>query len=138
MPKIGVCGDDCNYCPRYIATRSNEKSKLMAVAELWMRAGFRDRIVEPEELKCVGCSPKNNCAYREQLSCALEKKLSNCGECLDYPCGLAKKSFDKTKGHEESCRNNCSPNEYGLLRKAFFAKKENLDKINQKMRKAKK
>lgn len=42
MSLIGVCGDNCSYCPRYIATRSGKADELEEVKELWARLGLRD------------------------------------------------------------------------------------------------
>jgi hypothetical protein len=132
MDKIGVCGDNCGLCPRYIASGRIDLERLKEVAVLWKKAGFRDKIVSPEDLACFGCSPKNNCAYHRQMDCATGKKFHNCGECADYPCGVVLEGFEKTRAHKEKCRKNCSAGDYSVLDKAFFRKKEYLDMIHNK------
>lgn len=32
MAYLGCCGDDCECCPRYIATKSNDREKLKEAA----------------------------------------------------------------------------------------------------------
>ena len=49
--KIASCGNDCNECPRYIATQSGDKEQLKEVAVLWRRVGYRDKIVSQEEIE---------------------------------------------------------------------------------------
>ena len=40
--KITLCGDNCMECPRYNAHTDEE---LQAVAELWYKVGWRERVV---------------------------------------------------------------------------------------------
>ena len=49
---ITLCGDNCLYCPRFLAKTEQE---LEAVAKLWYRAGFRDQIVSADEIKLQIC-----------------------------------------------------------------------------------
>jgi hypothetical protein len=130
MDKIGVCGDNCSLCPRYVVSGKVDLNRLKGVAVLWKKAGFRDKVVSPEKLACFGCSPKNNCAYRGQMDCVMEKKLHTCGECADYPCGVVSEGFEKTASHMERCRKTCRAKDFSTLDKAFFRKKEYLDKIH--------
>ena len=48
--RITLCGDNCTKCPRYKAHSAEE---LKAVAELWYKIGWRDKIVSNKEI----CSP---------------------------------------------------------------------------------
>lgn len=91
MPNMGVCGDMCDYCPRYIATQSGSVEKLKEVAVLWFKAGARSGVMPAEEMACLGCSPQKAWSgYREikaethqindevSLSCVrMEKDLIN-------------------------------------------------------------
>jgi len=126
MAIIGVCGDDCTRCPRFIATQSGDWSQLAGLAALWVRLGFRDALPEPEELACRGCTPSSPCAYADQRQCALERHFSNCGECVEYPCELASRGLARSDVAAEHCRRMCSAEEWEVFRGAFFSKRENL------------
>lgn len=128
--KIGVCGDDCNYCLRYKATISNDQMLLARVKELWVSLGWRRPDVDIEELKCRGCTKENRCAYEKLRDCAFGKKLKNCGMCPDYPCSLTENAFARTEMLYSRINAECSKEDWNLLEKAFRYKKENLDKIN--------
>jgi len=133
MMKLGFCGDDCNVCPRYIATQSGDVEQLKKVAALWYRVGYRDKIVPPEEMICRGCSSTwcNVVDNRDVRECALEKGVENCGKCENYPCEKVLKVFEQTESFAKTCKEKCSKEEYECLQKAFFSKKENLDRVNR-------
>ena len=61
MAYIGYCGDDCEQCPRYIATKSSDRKKLKEAAVLWNKVGLRDDIAAPEEMVCHGCASLEAC-----------------------------------------------------------------------------
>jgi hypothetical protein len=128
MIMLGICGDNCDLCPRFIATKSGDEKKLNEVAELWMRLGFREVVVSAEEIACHGCSPEIKCAYPLQRKCALDRNLENCGRCEDYPCEMALHAFSFTETSAKSWKDRCSESEYGSLEEAFLKKKEYLDK----------
>jgi len=131
MQKIASCGNDCFVCPRYIATQSGDVNRLKKVAELWNRVGWRDTVVSPEEIMCIGCSSSNLCRY-EIKRCTSEKEVDNCASCKDYPCDLTIRSFEQTKIYAESIKGKCTEEEYESFTIAFFSKKENLDGIRNK------
>lgn len=127
IQKIASCGNDCFVCPRYIASQSGDVIKLKEVAELWNRLGWRDIVVSPEEIMCYGCSSSNFCRYGIQR-CASEKKINNCGNCIDYPCDLTIRSFEQTQKYSDFIMGKCTEEEYQCFKMAFFSKKENLDR----------
>lgn len=133
MLKLGFCGDDCNVCPRYVATQSGDKEQLKKVAALWYKVGYRDKIVPPEELICHGCSSTwcNVLCNRNVRECALEKNVENCGKCENYPCGKVLKVFERTESFAKTCKEKCSKEEYKCLQKAFFSKRKNLNRVNR-------
>ena len=131
MPKFTFCGDDCGFCPRYRATQSGDDKELRRIAELWYRAGSRPTVLPPEEMICHGCSANNPCPY-EIASCATERGVTTCGECDEYPCDRLARAFDSQKSSSGRWKQACSPEEYELVYKAFFQKKENLDRIRLK------
>lgn len=130
MNKIGVCGDNCSYCPRYIATLSGNIEELEKVKELWVRIGWRDESFSAENLVCHGCMSEVKCAYPELRNCAYEKKLSNCGLCDNYPCELVNAAFERTKNLESKAGSVCTLKEMDILNKAFLHKKRTLDQIH--------
>jgi Protein of unknown function (DUF3795) len=131
--KIGICGNVCSECNRYIATRNNDITELEKAAELWFRLGFRDKIVAPEELKCEGCSKEIDCAYKIN-NCEHLAGKNNCGECDIYPCDRLNSIFEKTDKFARICRKKCSDSEYLQLEKAFFNKRTILNDINKKVK----
>ena len=131
MDKIGVCGDNCSYCPRYIATLSDNLEELERVKELWVRLGWREKSFSAEKLVCQGCTPEVKCAYPELRNCAYEKKIHTCGLCDEYPCGLVNAAFERTKILTSDAVRVCTPEEMDILNKAFLHKKQTLDEINK-------
>ena len=130
MLKLGFCGDDCNVCPRYIATQSGDVGRLQEVAKMWKRAGWRDTILTCKEMMCYGCASVKWCRYDEVRKCAQEKGIDNCGECDDYPCKKIEKVFEQSDSYAKACKENCSKEDYECFRQAFFSKKENLDRVH--------
>ena len=127
----GICGDNCEYCPRYIATRNGGNIDLEKVKELWVRLGLRDRTFPVEDMACHGCSPENKCAYTELRTCAAAKDLETCGQCGDYPCDLIEFTFEKSEKLRMVAAAVCSREEMEMLTMAFFAKKDNLDRMHR-------
>jgi hypothetical protein len=127
MENIGACGDDCSFCLRYKATKSNNADDLNRVKEIWISLGWRTPDIDAQELKCSGCCKENKCAYPKLLECVLSKNLKNCGLCKDYPCILINEAFVKIENVFKSIK--YIP-EKDLLIKAFGCKKLNLDKIH--------
>lgn len=131
MLDLAFCGDDCNVCPRYMATQSGDIEKLTQVAALWKRAGWGDEVVSPEEMACYGCATVQWCRYDDVRKCAQTKGISNCGKCDNYPCDKITKVFEQTGHYAKQCKKNCSKEEYEYLQKAFFSKKTRLDKVHE-------
>lgn len=129
---IGVCGDNCAYCPRYIATKSGSRTELEEVRELWVRLGLRAHDYPAEELACHGCFPGNNCAYKELRACVREKAYENCSSCDDYPCELILNVLEKSEKLKSRASMVCNQKDMEMLRKAFFSKKEFFDQSRRK------
>ncbi|MFX1258907.1 MAG: DUF3795 domain-containing protein [Promethearchaeota archaeon] len=125
--KLAYCGDCCTYCPRFIATLSGSRKKLKDVAFLMKKVGWHYNLDEPEKNKCEGCQDIENCEYGIK-ECCMERKIENCGKCIDYPCSKVENAFKITEGYVEKFRTILLKEEYELFRKAYFLKKENLEK----------
>lgn len=127
MKIIAACGNDCSKCPRYNAP-GYEKTpdQLHQTAVLWQKIGYRDHVVPNEEISCSGCKPENWCRYGI-ASCVSSKGIGNCGECTLYPCDKFRNCLDVTFSFEPACRKVCTEEEYSVISRAFFHKKENLE-----------
>jgi protein associated with RNAse G/E len=132
MTPIGICGDNCAYCPRYIATQKGAFQPLSDVKNLWVRLGFRSPDFPAQDMVCFGCRPENQCAYSEVRSCASNKCVSNCGECMQYPCSKINRVFERTEKLRSNALAICTTEEMELLDKAFFRKKHYLDQHSNK------
>ena len=132
---IGVCGDNCSYCPRYVATQEKSHEALKKVQELWVRLGLRDLHFPVQALACSGCKPENKCAYSEVRACAYGKGIENCGLCHRYPCELIRTVFEKLKVLQSQASRICTSEEIAALERAFFSKQKNLDQIYSKTNK---
>jgi hypothetical protein len=128
MSTIGICGDNCLYCPRYLATLSGKAEELERVKELWVRLGLREPSFPAQNLVCYGCHPDNDCAYSELRACVHGKGIERCGLCEAYPCQIVSAVFEKSERLRPKALSICTPDEKELLRKAFFSKRENLGK----------
>jgi len=126
---IGICGDHCLYCPRYVATQNGGAKALEEVKELWVRLGLRDPAFPPPDMVCLGCRPENKCAYSDIRACVQRKRIENCGLCRAYPCGLLNAVFEKSEKLRSHAARVCTPEEMDALRKAFFSKRQNLDRM---------
>ena len=137
MFPIGVCGDNCSHCPRYVATQKGSPNELEKVGELWVRLGLRDPAFPAQDLACLGCKPENKCAYPELRACAYEKRIDNCGMCDDYPCNLINAASEKSEKLRSHATYICTPEEMTVLDKAFFSKRRNLEQIHDEINEGK-
>jgi hypothetical protein len=101
---------------------------LEKVKKLWVRLGLRDPALPAQDLVCYGCPPENNCAYSELRACVYGKGIESCGLCEGYPCQIVSAVFEKSERLSPKALSICTPDERELLRKAFFSKRENLEK----------
>lgn len=122
--KITLCGDNCNFCPRYNA---KTEANLQKVAELWYRVGWRDCVVSNEEIKCTGCLSHKKCTY-ELEECTKNHNVEKCNQCDNFPCDKINVMLSRSKEYKNICKEICSSEEYQMLEKAFFEKEENLKK----------
>jgi hypothetical protein len=130
--KIAYCGDCCDHCPRYTATLNGSMDKLKEAAILMKKVGWRHDIGTPEKMICNGCQDIESCEYGVK-ECCLEKNIENCGVCSDYPCSKIQNAFEITRINAEKFKKILSNKEYETFHKAFFLKKENLDKLRNRI-----
>ena len=127
MTKLGYCGDDCELCPRYIATQSGDIEAMRKTAQIWEKAGWREDIIPSEEITCQGCTPLSPCRYKIN-ECATGNGVENCGRCGAYPCDKIMRVFELSEISDRHCKEVLSKSDYEQIRKAFFSKKTNLDR----------
>lgn len=124
---IAACGNDCASCPRY-NSNGYEKTdeQLHNTAILWQKIGYRDHVANNDEISCSGCKTENWCRYGI-VKCVFDKGLSNCGQCVDYPCERMRECLRITMSFEPKCREVCTDEQYRTISKAFFEKDRNLN-----------
>lgn len=135
MDRIGTCGDNCTYCPRYTATQKNDIAALERVKDLYIRLGLRNPDFPTEKMVCHGCEPENKCAYPELAACLASKTIENCGLCETYPCALIIIAFKKSDQFRSIAEKICTREEMKMLDKAFFSKQDYFDRIHRKIKK---
>ncbi len=133
MLRLASCGNDCNLCPRYIATRAGDVERLREVAELWFRLGLRDTLPSADEMACHGCSSTTWCRHGIR-ECTHEKGVDNCGQCQEYPCQTVQITFRETARCARDARQRCSNEEYAVLERAFFLKRQKLEGAREEWR----
>ena len=127
IKKIAYCGDNCAYCPKYSSNLIGNRKKLKSVALLMKKVGWRYNLADPEKMKCRGCQEVEKCEYGVK-ECCIERKVPNCGKCINYPCPIIEKAFEITEINIEKFKKILSKEEYDLFQIAYFQKKENLEK----------
>ena len=128
MVKLACCGDDCGFCPRYTATLNKDEDKLREIAVLLKKIGWRKNVDPPETLVCYGCEAFNETCEYNVRECCIKKNIENCGKCENYPCDKIGNAFEITRNNAENFKRILSKEDYEIFVKAFFSKKENLEK----------
>lgn len=122
-PVLSACGDDCAVCPRYLAKTEEE---LREVAGFWYRAGWRDRVLPPDEMSCSGCGTRNVCTF-QLLSCQREHETEKCSACPEFECERVRDTYARSGLKKEQCRQACeNEQEFALLCRAFYEKEKNM------------
>ena len=103
---------------------------MKKVAELWKIVGWEDTIQSLDKIACCGCDSLEICGLGVR-ECAVEKGLDSCGKCADYSCDKYLAIFKNNEKEAAICKEKFSKEDYELFQRAFFSKKERLDKIHQ-------
>ena len=93
VSNMAVCGYDCNNCPIFKATISEDVNTLRKIYKL-------SETVEcnVETHGCKGClSGVNNhmCDSCQIKNCADKRNIDSCGKCDEYPCDYVIKHLSK-------------------------------------------
>lgn len=99
----------------------------MRLARLWYQIGWKDRVVPAEEMRCGGCSTHKSCTYG-LVPCFRAYQVEKCSQCSEFPCGKIREMLKRSEESRNKCAQRCTPEEYAMLEKAFFAKEQNLMK----------
>lgn len=122
-PIISVCGDDCAVCPRFLAQTEEE---LHETAIFWHKAGWRDRVVSNEEIKCTGCGCRPSCSFM-LLHCTKEHKVTKYRDCRHFECDKVRHTYQASAEKRAQCEQACeSPQEFEMLVRAFYEKEKNM------------
>lgn len=86
--KIAFCGLACSECPVYIATKTGDEELKEKLAKEYSTESFK---FEKDDMNCTGChsiegANKKMCVECPMRECGMEKKLTHCAECNEYPC----------------------------------------------------
>ena len=124
IDSVGICGDNCQFCPRYVATQNGSPKELEKVKELWVKLGLRDPAFPAQDMACSGCKPENKCAYPELRACANERAIHNCGLSDGYPCGLINSALERSEELRFRATTVCTDGNGGTQKSIFFQKTE--------------
>ena len=111
------CGLYCGACSTYIARKRGDEAALDVVAKRITE--LRGWVIKSEEdLVCDGCLSSQlaimcrRCAMR---TCAIEKGITYCAQCSDFPCKtIIDFNNDGRPHHSEVLDNVCRQQEIGI------------------------
>ena len=90
--KLAACGIDCNECGQYKVTHFGDKKSAEDLVPWFKSMGWigkddgAEAVIKKAPL-CGGCwSGVGFCSQNCMRPCCVERKLNNCGECVDFPC----------------------------------------------------
>ena len=92
--KLAACGIDCNECGQYKVTLYQDSESAENLVSWFRSMGWigenegAEAVLKRAPL-CKGCwSDFVFCGNNSYCfnSCCTEKKINNCGECVDFPC----------------------------------------------------
>ncbi len=89
MSLIAYCGLNCEKCPAYQATQDNDQTLREKVAVDWSKEFNVD--LTAFDINCDGCKSVegahfSHCFECPMRLCAMERSLSTCADCGEYPC----------------------------------------------------
>lgn len=99
------CGIACRDCPAYVATQAGDRQALEQVLVEW-RTYFQAPHLVVADILCDGCQARDGrlngyCQHCAIRPCALERGLSTCAWCDQYPCAQLERLLslcDKLEG----------------------------------------
>ena len=108
---LSYCGLYCGACSFKVAFQEQNRGHLFAMPQKY--AKYKDIKLED----CAGCRVDDGCGECQIRKCAMEKTLTHCGECVDFPCKkLDDFSSDGVPHHFEIIENIKNIQEDGINR----------------------
>ena len=96
--RIAACGMDCNECGQYKITMEHDAKTAGALvgwfkSQCWIEEGEGAEAVLRKNPLCKGCwNLTDDCFWKFHCtncgirSCCIDKGVTHCGECCDFPC----------------------------------------------------
>jgi hypothetical protein len=86
---VAYCGIVCTECPTYQATQKDDNKARAKIAKAWSKEYKHD--FKAGDINCDGCLAVGKrqvgyCTVCEIRNCGTDKKVLNCGCCVEYPC----------------------------------------------------
>lgn len=96
LMEITMCGYRCDLCSAYAPNIKNKDEREM-LSNVWSK--YYELDIPIEKIYCDGCRCTKENAKRIDSGCpvrrcVIEKNVSHCGECIEFPCA----TFDERKG----------------------------------------
>lgn len=92
---LAYCGFNCQDCPVYQATTSQDEGLRAAILAQYQHANPHLTL---EDLFCHGCKSNSAdnthlCKTCEMRCCCRAKNLITCANCNDYPCAIIERAL---------------------------------------------
>jgi len=116
---IGYCGYRCHLC----AARSKDPAIRQKMVDGW-RKYFGHQKYTAENVQCDGCLSDGKLADKECKArpCTIEKGVSNCALCEEFPCDKVRHLFTTREGLLVFCfpkTSTLTEEEYNLCMRQF-------------------
>ena len=101
------CGLFCGACSVHVAGRRGDTEHLEWIAE--RSAARRERPVSAEDLACEGCLSEVRALYCRECDlrrCVLDRGLTRCAQCGDFPCRQLRDFNDDGQPHHGEVLDN--------------------------------
>ena len=94
---IAFCGLNCAECGGFLATQANDEDWKERIAAEW-REIYQVPDITVASITCDGCLSKNSrlggyCTECGIRACGVERGITNCASCPDYPCDQLENFF---------------------------------------------
>lgn len=112
--KLSACGVNCNECGQYKVTVEKDIKSAEALVGWFRSMGWigenegAEAVMKKSPL-CKGCwNTTDDCFWKcgcgtiDFRICCIEKQISHCGECGEFPCGHYIKWIDNLNHHKKA------------------------------------
>ena len=101
---ISICGNICNNCAAFKATRKDDDLKRRKTAKSWSKMYSSN--ISPEDINCEGCMTAGGkkfsyCGVCEIRKCGMKKNVKNCAYCDEYICDKLEEFFQMVPKNRE-------------------------------------